>query len=256
MASVPTIPCKQCGHVNEGERVYCHNCGTKLDRSVLPPPDTKPKETTAQTRKRVQRMTSPMRGFFVNGWQKLFLALLWALVAATLVQAARAPDGVPPLQKKGELSDNTALAMDLQENLDARVPRQVSVPESRINNYLGAKIKAQPNPTLGDTLRFERAFVHLEENVCSIIMVHSLFNYPLYMGSGYHLSVSKDGLVAAVAGGSIGRLPVHPALMRYSDLLFGKLWEALTREQKIMNGMRSIEVHKSRIDLVTKPTIL
>ena len=30
-----TLTCKECQHVNEEARIYCHNCGTKLDRSLL-----------------------------------------------------------------------------------------------------------------------------------------------------------------------------------------------------------------------------
>ena len=33
-SSTPKLTCGQCGYENEPERVYCHNCGTKLDRSV------------------------------------------------------------------------------------------------------------------------------------------------------------------------------------------------------------------------------
>lgn len=252
MATAATIPCKQCGHVNEGERVYCHNCGTKLDRSVLPPPETTAKETSAQARKRVQRLTSPMRGFFAGGWRALLKALLGALAAAALIQMVRAPDGVPPSPKKGELNDAPPLALVLQQNLDARVPQRLGMSQDLINSYLGATLKAQPNPTLGDMLKFERAFVRLDENVCHIIMAHSFLGYPLYVGSAYHLSIGKDGIAAANAGGSIGRLPIHPMLMRYGGALFDKLWDALSREHKLMDRMQSIEVHKGQIVVVTK----
>ena len=36
-----TLTCAECGFVNEAERVYCHNCGKKLDRSLIPKEDPK-----------------------------------------------------------------------------------------------------------------------------------------------------------------------------------------------------------------------
>lgn len=252
MSTAPTIPCKQCGHVNEGERVYCHNCGTKLDRTVLPPPDPKTQESAQQARKRVRRMTSPMRGFFAGGLRSLLHMLLWSVVVAAAIQMARPPDRVPPMPKSDDLGDAPQLAMVLQQSIDARAPQRLGMSEELINKYLGSTVKPQPNGILGDSLRFERAFVRLEENVCRIIMAHSFLGFTVYVGSDYHLSIAKEGIAAENCGGCVGRLPVHPQLMKYSDLLFDKLWAALGREKRLMNAMRSIEVHKGQIVVLTK----
>ena len=64
----PTKPvnltCEQCGHENEAERVYCHNCGGKLDRSLLPKEDPKTSTQAAveAARKHVAKMTNPGSG--------------------------------------------------------------------------------------------------------------------------------------------------------------------------------------------------
>ena len=68
-APAPTLTCKQCNYDNEPERVYCHNCGAKLDRTVLPKDPAKTKEGKEKTAKRVRRMINPARGFFTN-WHK------------------------------------------------------------------------------------------------------------------------------------------------------------------------------------------
>jgi hypothetical protein len=36
------LACTECQHQNEVQRIYCHNCGAKLDRSALL--ETRPKE--------------------------------------------------------------------------------------------------------------------------------------------------------------------------------------------------------------------
>ena len=47
-----TLTCKACGYSkNELERVYCHECGEKLDRSHLP----KKKDTSQEELRRIQK---------------------------------------------------------------------------------------------------------------------------------------------------------------------------------------------------------
>jgi hypothetical protein len=252
MAATGTLTCKQCGHVNEGERVYCHNCGAKLDRSLLPQQPTDPKETPQQARKRVQRLTTPARGFFV-GWQKsLFNALLWAILVAMVILIARSPDDVPPVLKKDELADAPPLASILEEQMQVRSPQSLSMDEATINKYLAATVKAQSSDGTSDYFKFDRVFVNLSEGVCRITIQHSLFGHPIYLGSDYQLAIANNQLQATPVGGSLGRLPVHPQLMQYSDILFEKLWEALKREHRLMDSMQTVEVHKGRIVAVTK----
>ena len=51
-----TLTCKQCNYENEAERIYCHNCGAKLDRSVVPQ-EKKMEESPDKQRKRVKKLT-------------------------------------------------------------------------------------------------------------------------------------------------------------------------------------------------------
>jgi len=65
-SSTPTTPkpktstkllCPECRRENESERVYCHDCGTRLDRAAV----RFKKEPIADTHKRVKRMFDPTR---------------------------------------------------------------------------------------------------------------------------------------------------------------------------------------------------
>src|SRR5206468_5402920 len=94
----PTLPCKECGYANEPERVYCHNCGTKLDRSLLPKETTSPEETLAAARKRIKQMTNPGRGWaeFKAGCKVFF----WAAVVAIVYLLAMPPQRLPSREKE------------------------------------------------------------------------------------------------------------------------------------------------------------
>ena len=91
-ATETKIACSECRHENEPERIYCHNCGARLDRTVAI--RQKAAEDPQETHRRLQKMLGPpnqvRRNFFAVS--KLVLA---AAIVAALVQIALPPD-VPP----------------------------------------------------------------------------------------------------------------------------------------------------------------
>jgi uncharacterized membrane protein YvbJ len=51
------VVCTECRHENESERVYCHGCGARLDRTAV----KKAKEAPEDAQKRVKKMFDPQR---------------------------------------------------------------------------------------------------------------------------------------------------------------------------------------------------
>ena len=41
----------------------------------------------------------------------------------------------------------------------------------------------------------------------------------------------------------IGRMPIHPQLMRYADFLLGDVWKALEQDEKQVGKFSAIEFH-------------
>lgn len=249
MASSP-ITCKQCGHVNEGERVYCHNCGTKLERSILAQEPVSQKDTPEAQRRRVKKLIAPSRGFFAGGFKLLLFTVLWAFLAASTCQMVRPPKGVPPMQERSEIGDVPPLTLALEEAQNANLSQRVNVTDEVINKYLRNTIESKPG---NDYLRFDRAFVNTREGAIRITAQQSIFGYPFYAGSEYVLDISDGRLAAANVGGNIGRLPIHPALMRHGDMAFKKLWQALDRERRLLDKMHAITLQKGLVSVTTKP---
>ncbi len=249
--SAITLPCKQCGYVNEPERVYCHNCGSKLDRSVLPKEDQVNRESPEKARRRIQKMTNPGKDYVKREVKAFFSTMFWAVVVAALIQIARVPDGVPVV-KQGVLL-NHLIGSELIEALEAPNPRKLVYTESDINLYLGSSLKnAKDDSFINSIIEFKRAYVSLTPGVCQIGMEKSLWGYPIYFGASYKLEVNNGNFTATSVGGNIGRLAVHPMLMKYSDMIFGGLWTALHREEQEMHKMREVTVEKGQITLVTQ----
>src|SRR6266478_8594325 len=83
------LVCAECGHENEAERIYCHNCGERLDRSAVSA--QKKAQDPQEVHRRLQKMLGPpnmaRRHFFTVS--KLALA---AAVVAALVEIALPPE--------------------------------------------------------------------------------------------------------------------------------------------------------------------
>jgi hypothetical protein len=243
--------CKQCSHENESERVYCHNCGAKLDRSLLPDESSKPDEQKAQQR-RVKKLTSPSRGFFAGWIGSLVTTLLWGALLASAYQMSRPPDDVPPMPKKGELADSPQINLAIENALALHTPQRLTLDATAINTYIQNAIRSKETGPLADYVKFDRAFVNLEEGVFRMTAQQSALEYPFYASIDYSLAIEGNKVAAKILGGKVGRMPIHPMIMAYADVVFQKLWDALRREHRLVDGMGSIEVHKDQFVMVTK----
>lgn len=254
MASTgPTLTCQQCGYVNEPERVYCHNCGQKLDRSVLPKEaDLKKRENPAKARKRIWRMTNPDGSVVKRGAKTLGKILLWAAGVAALIQLLRPPGDLPP--DRNELAMRL-ISSELTEAVDAPQPRAIAFTETEVNAHLRQTVKGATEGNLVPGLKFDRTFVHFHPGMTEIHTQHSLYGFPLYSSVMYRLQVQNNAFVPTLVGGSFGSLPVHPLLMQYLDFNFRPLWAGMKRERNCMEKLREIRVEEDRIILVTRGAV-
>jgi len=247
-----TLTCKQCNYENEPERVYCHNCGAKLDRTLLPKDPTKTKEAIEQSRKRVRKLVTPRSGFFTNWHLSLLNVLASAVSVAALIQMARPPTGVPPVPTKDDLMNAPQLVEAIEDLQMSTTPQARQLPEAMINLYLAGAVKAKGD-TADDYFKFDRTFVNLGKDVIKITAQESAFGYPLYAATDYKLSIAGGKLVATNVGGSLGRIPVHPMIMEYCGFAFDQLWAALQREKSLLDNMQSVTISPGMFTFVTKP---
>lgn len=248
-ATAPSLTCGQCKYVNEPERVYCHNCGAKLDRSILPKEDdTKARESIEKTRARVRKLTNPGGGGVMREVKTALSTLIWALVVAFLIQAAREPEWLPG---KSDAAPRI-ISSEIMQALESPRPVQLVFSEADVNAYLKSALRAKVSASALPGVTFEQAFVKLENGLIRIGIRQSLFGFPVYSGVFYKLEVKDGNFLATQQGGSFGRAGVHPALMKYVDFAFEKVWPALKREHEQMGRMQSIAIAEGRIGFITK----
>jgi len=242
-----TLLCPECRRENEPERIYCHDCGARLDRSALVKEKSK-EEDPKETQRRLQAMLDPRRARMRQQFFQGCKLLLGALVIAGIVQMLRVPD-LPPRAANPELS--AQINLDLENAaMDPRVapPRYT---QEQVNAYLGYSLKGK-QAALSKYLKFERAVVAFQEGLCRVTVERSLFGHSVFTSATYAASTQNGNPALQTRGGQIGRLPVHPALMQFGDVLFADLRAALERERKSIVKLGGVELHPQTITFLQR----
>ena len=96
------LVCPECQRQNEPERIYCHDCGARLDRSSLA--KVVPKvEDAKQTHRRLKQLLDPGRVRMRVMFFKISKVILGACALAVLIQMLLPPDDLPERVKNIEL---------------------------------------------------------------------------------------------------------------------------------------------------------
>ena len=237
------VLCPECRRENEPERVYCHECGTRLDRSAV----RAKKEPIEDTHKRVKRMFDPqrarMRALAVGVTKMVVGAGLLALVIDMFL-----PPDVPPPSK--ELLLISTLRADLESMTKKGQPAEKQISEADANKFLASALKTKQTTLDKPLLSFKRTLVAFREGHCVFTTERSLSDYwSVYTSCSYVPEVKDGKLLGKIEGGRIGRLPIHPQLARYMGILFGDVATALDRDIKMISKLGAVEFHDQSVTL-------
>ena len=223
--------CPECQRENEAERIYCHDCGARLDRSAVGS-RVAPKETLKQTQKRVRDLFDPRALKLRLRFFRMCKFVLGACLLAAVIQMVLPPD-LPESPESGGL-ELSQINFDMEGAITRHAPPQLQYSEEQVNNHLLSTLKNKKTKLDKPFLSFERAFARFGEGLCSITVERSVSGFPLYTTASYSVRAGDGKPVVANKGGSIGRLPIHPLLMDSIDVIFDDVWSALDREYKLL----------------------
>lgn len=241
------LVCPECQRQNEPERIYCHDCGARLDRSALAkvaPKGEDPKETHRRLHKLFDPGRIKMRLLFF----KISKLVLGAAALAALILMLLPPRELPERVRNIELQQ---INLDLENAITSQSTTPLQYTDTQVNDYLVNVVKNK-RAALSKYLGFERAFVKFEEGVCRITAERSLLGFSLYHAISYKVALQNGTLAISTKGGDIGRLPIHPIIMKYGDILFTDLWAVLDRDKKTVLKMAAIEFRPKTVILNAK----
>ncbi len=230
------IKCSECGHENEKQRIYCHNCGAKLDRTEVIIQAEKPKPIPRKPFSQTVRNT-------YHPFAPIFSAAFFALLVASLIQSVRPPSGAPVV-KPGEIQelvDAPSITIDLE---DAAIsPRRIGYTEQQLNAYLKNRVKPAKDPFIPAWVSsFELAYVNLYDASFRITKKYQVFSYPLYIGATYTPQSSQSTQLKNI-GGNLGSFPIAGPLYDLVDqFIFRDFVVNMKDEAKGLAKMRSLQI--------------
>ena len=241
------LVCPECQRQNEPERIYCHDCGARLDRSSLAKVVPKT-EDPQQTQRRLKQMLDPGRLRIRLMFFHISKLILGACALAALIQMLRPPADAPERLKNIELQQ---LNLELEKAVTSHSPTPLQFTDAQVNDFLSNAAKSK-RAVLNKFLKFERAFVNFDEGVCQVTVERSLLGFSVFHAISNKVTLQDGKLIASTNAGRIGRMPIHPEVMKYGDILFRDLWAALDAERKSVLKLGAIEFHPHTVILVPK----
>jgi hypothetical protein len=243
------LTCPECQRENEAERIYCHDCGARLDRSALANRKTAKMETAEELHKRMRGMFSHRRIKAQLAFFKTVKIILAALAAAALVVILIPPD-VPPAVKTETLPPQINLS--LETLTESRQPQTMQFSEGDVNAYLANAMKHKKEKLEHPLLDFERAILEFTEGNCRVTMERSIFGYSIFTSGNYDVQVKDGKITATPKSAAIGRMPIHPSALPYAGFLFSDAVAAMDREHKLLNKIGSIQLHDKMVEVANK----
>lgn len=232
------LVCPECRRENEPERIYCHDCGARLDRTPLAKVQPT-QEDAGAAHKRLRTMFDPQRDKARRIFFKASKVILGACATAAVIQMLLPPD-VPARTKSLILPPQ--INLDLENASMGRSAAPLRYTQEQVNAYLANSLKSK-QAALSNFLHFERAVIALDENTAQLIVERSLYGFSFYTGAAYGISVQNGATSAECKAGSIGRLPIQPKIMQLAGFLFRDVEKALGSEKKSLAKMAAIELH-------------
>lgn len=206
-----SLICAGCGYQNDPTRVYCHNCGIRLDRdgAVAPPPTgfTAPQEV----RKKAKGPGLPLAAYLKALVRVVILVALVTMVVLALLPPHDVP---PPVVPNPGLTDRlTSLVAD---SASAVGTRAFSIPSAEAATWLATNVRLEPAKGGFALLHPDRVYVvpsdgYLRVGIIAMLPMH----YPIYFEGNFSPVRDSSGYTLEAKRLSIGRL-VLPNLL---DLL-------------------------------------
>lgn len=239
--------CPDCQHENETERIYCHNCGARLDRSGLAKESSDEAHAEEKTRQHLKKMFAPNRGLGKAVALKFAKVLLSAFCLAVVIVMLLPPD-LPAAPKIYDFAP--LINMDMVSAVSSQRPAALVYDENQVNSYLAAVLRRKDSPAQQGFVPLRRFFVQFEESQCTVHLERRIFRLSIFCGNTYRVGIADGRIVATSEGGYIGRMPIPATIMKYSGLLFSRAWDCLARERNSISHFARIEFHPRSVSLI------
>lgn len=245
MAAPVSLRCTACGYENEAQRVYCHNCGTKLDRRLLPR-EMQTGPDNAKVEQHIKKITDPRRGILKARVTNTLKSVGIAAGLALLLTIFRMPDDMPARISDDDAATAPLISDEVQTATNQNVTKRLAYTQAQANAYLQSAYRSRETGI--PFLRFDRTMVIFEEGAVEVAVQLNLTSYVPTSFSTRNQVVLRDGRIDnKVIGGRIGRLSIPGPVMSLLSPAFGPLWKLIDQDRKGVARLQSITFRQTII---------
>ncbi len=240
------LNCSSCGYDNDPTRVYCHSCGTRLERGGQAPPAP----TGYMHPTDVAKMKKPREPF---AWGRSVVGIVRLFVLAGLAVAVVLAL-LPPRDLPVAVGPDTALAGRLTSLVAASAQaggvRSFSVPAADINTWLVSSVVLQPQSEGMVRLDPQRVYaVPGQGNVRVGLETKFPVGPRLYFEGCYAPVAEGNGIALVPRSFSLGRLPLPAVAGILFRRQFGSLVDALAGPLGDLSAASSIVITPQSVTL-------
>lgn len=175
--------------------------------------------------------------------RKILSTAAWAFLLACLFQITRKPDNVLPAT-----APDSAVATEtfstLREFASSKKPQTWIINESRINQFLASTLQGRQasDETFHLSSEFQRAFVLFNQGNFGFCIEEKFLEHSFYFQLRVQPLTSENALNAEFIGGNLGRLPIHPSLIKVVLPIFQPTLTALAEILELLHTAKSATI--------------
>ena len=252
--------CTACGHENDLTRVFCQNCGSRLERSAglsvpganEPDAPVSPEITRPALRKKppgTKGGPAP-RSAGAMVLRKIISTAILGAILAVIILIVRPPENLPPPAPINETAADNLLNF-VQEYSQSPYLRDLVLTEEQVNGYLASKIKvAVDSGASAYKPTFKRAFVVINQGSVRVFIEQAIGGYSLYEYMDLVPKAGPAGVTVETSDAGIGRFPIPKQAAFVMQDGFSSLFGALREVQSVFATASTIELTPGRAKLL------
>ena len=243
------LTCPKCGYDNELGRIFCHQCGTKLDLDQIKPPSRGGKPLQQKRSMGLGKAISWLVRLVIFGG--LILVLFLIAQVPQLTELKTTPHDLESFGRK---------RANLETAVATRKPAAVSLSSAELNAFLGkpefedaqgSGIKVQP-VTIQVDLEDGRFTAHF------IGKIKAGASFEKAIALSYTAVPKLDGgrLTFEPVAAQIGKLTVPKFILEHTNFVqgyFAQLFHKLDVEKELLQSLTSISIEPGDVLLEYKP---
>jgi hypothetical protein len=242
------LPCQKCGYENELGRIFCHQCGTKLDLSQIKPPSQGGKRLKRRGKGSAKKLVRVAIDAAILG------ILFWGAYLLVQVPADKIPK---PTDKERIAAESRRGKLEMM--VMSTKPGSLEITPGEFNAYLDG-LSAKQAQGEGASVKPESLRAVFGNGVISVIFRGEV----TVAGINKKLCISYTG-VPQIKGGhfefkpvaaQIGELPLHPWILENTSLMkkwYSSMFGGLVDEQRLLERLSSITITPAQATLNYQP---